>query len=103
MSKATANRALRVLGDRNPEPTQTALPVTLDDLFSELAKYGRLRSFGQLSNGNWEATLGVPTTNPGITATLHEWSFTRRHATPHVALSSFLAQYVWGQGTTEGG
>lgn len=75
-----------LLAKRQPTQVQEALPKTLDELFAELAKYGRL-SLYQHDDGKWSAKLEIPTTNPAITAEIRSGF---NHGTPHEALKELL-------------
>ena len=75
-----------LLSKRRPAHVQAALPTTLDELFAEAAKYGRLRMM-QHQDGKWSANLTVPVTNPGLTAELKSGF---GHMTPHEAMKALL-------------
>ncbi len=77
---------MTLLSKWRSKPVQKALPQTLDGLFAEIAKCGRL-SMMRHDDGTWSARLKVPTTNPAITAQL-ESGF--NHTTPHKALQALL-------------
>ncbi len=72
-----------------PKPAQNALPQTLDGLFAEIGKYGRLSILMQHDNGDWSARIDIPTTNPAIRAELSS-GFDKSFKTPHEALKEIL-------------
>ena len=76
-----------LLSKMRPARVRAALPTTLDELFAEAAKYGRLSILMQHDDGQWSATLVVPTTNPAITAELKSG---HGHMTPHEAMKALV-------------